>query len=60
MALNDNNERTPTPDERAGMNWWNSLSERERAKWLAEAGSAKPVDAWEAYKRAGQPGRGGH
>jgi hypothetical protein len=45
-------QREPTSDERAGMDWWNRLSERERALWLAKAQSAKPSDAWTAYKRA--------
>jgi hypothetical protein len=44
-------EREPSADERAGMEWWNSLPERERALWLGKAQSAKPVDAWAAYKR---------
>jgi len=47
-----NIEREATDDERAGMDWWNALSESERAEWLARAGSAKPADAWAAYKRA--------
>ena len=34
-----------------GMNWWNSVTEVERARWLAVAGSATPNDAWEAFKR---------
>jgi hypothetical protein len=41
----------PTPDEVAGMAWWNGLSEPERADWLRAAGSARPADAWEAWKR---------
>lgn len=49
------NERDPepTPDETAGMVWWNSLTESDRAAWLARAGSAVPADAWAAYKRLG-------
>lgn len=43
----------PTPDETAGMVWWNSLTESDRAAWLARAGSAVPADAWAAYKRLG-------
>lgn len=34
----------------AGMAWWNGISETERARWLAVAGSARAVDAWTAYK----------
>lgn len=45
-------EREPSADERDGMDWWNSLPESERAVWLAKAQSAKPSDAWAAYKRA--------
>jgi hypothetical protein len=45
-------EREPSADERAGMNWWNSLPESERATWLAKAQSAKPSDAWAAFNRA--------
>ena len=40
-----------TPDEAAGIAWWNRLTEAERAQWLAVAGSAVPADAWVAYKR---------
>lgn len=50
------NERKPTEDERAGTNWWNALSENERAAWLAEARSDRPADAWEAFKRLGTLG----
>ncbi|AXE97734.1 hypothetical protein [Paraburkholderia hospita] len=32
-----------------GVAWFNSLPERERARWLKEAGSARPIDAWGAY-----------
>lgn len=39
-------------DDLAGIAWWNALSEAERAKWLAVANSARPKDAWEAFKRA--------
>lgn len=45
----------PTDDERAGMEWWNKLSEQDRAAWLAAARSARPADAWDAYKRASKP-----
>jgi hypothetical protein len=30
--------REPTADEAAGMEWWNSLTEAERAKALEAAG----------------------
>lgn len=50
------NEREPTSDEIAGMRWWNSLSDRERAEWLRRANSARPVDAWAAYKASSSQG----
>ena len=49
-------EREPTPDEQAGMNWWNGLTETERAHWLRQAGSAAPANAWEAFKRQREGG----
>ena len=49
----DSVETNATPDDRAGMAWWNSLTKPERARWLVEAGSARPVDAWRAYKGSG-------
>jgi hypothetical protein len=36
-------------DNHPGITWWNSLTERERAYWLQQAGSAVPGDAWTAY-----------
>ena len=52
--MRNEHDREPTPDETAGMVWWNSLSETDRADWLARAGSAVPADAWGAYKRSGE------
>jgi hypothetical protein len=40
-----------TPDDYAGVRWWNSLSERDRLFWLQKADSARPVDAWRAFKQ---------
>ncbi|WP_413168805.1 hypothetical protein [Burkholderia latens] len=51
-----NDDRQPTPDERAGMDWWNGLSEGERLEWLLRSRGDRAVDAWEAYKRAAQQG----
>ncbi|MER8758115.1 hypothetical protein NKH69_20920 [Mesorhizobium sp. M0976] len=51
--MKNEHDREPTPDETAGMVWWNSLTESDRAGWLARAGSAVPADAWAAYKRLG-------
>jgi hypothetical protein len=45
-----NNNREPSPDDFAGAPWWDSLSEPRCADWLEIAGSAKPADAWAAYK----------
>ncbi len=43
-----------TEDERAGMNWWNNLTESERAQALRDAGwdtyMPSPADAWAMYK----------
>ncbi|MER8524179.1 hypothetical protein NKH56_33640 [Mesorhizobium sp. M1076] len=60
----DEPNRNSTADEIAGMQWWNSLTEAERADWLARADSAVPAEAWAAYKRQGrldlQPAAGIH
>ena len=40
-----------TPDEAAGIAWWNTRTPSERARWLSVAGSAAPADAWAAFKR---------
>ena len=40
-----------TADERAGMDWWNALTEDRRAYWLRAANSAIPAEAWAEYKR---------
>ena len=40
----------PTADEAAGIDWWNDLTERERAAWCSLAGSAVPADAWALHK----------
>lgn len=62
MAYETN--RNPTADEIAGMQWWNSLTEAERANWLARADSAVPTEAWAANKCQGrldlQPPGGNH
>jgi len=43
-------ERNPSPDEAAGMVWWNGLTERQRAQWLDRAGSAVVAEAWAVFK----------
>lgn len=52
-GMKNEHDREPTPDETAGIVWWNSLAESDRAAWLARADSAVPADAWAAYKRLG-------
>lgn len=45
--------KTATKDDELGMAWWNSLTERERAKWSAAAGNTGVAkDAWEAFKKS--------
>jgi len=55
-------EREPTQDERLGMEWWNALSEVARGDWLRLAQSARPADAWAAFKHSlegeSKPGAG--
>jgi hypothetical protein len=50
----------PTPDEIAGMAWWDNLAEVGRTYWLEVAKGAvanpSPADAWDACKRV--TGRG--
>lgn len=60
---NSSNERTspprqPTADEIAGMHWWNSMTDAERAKALELAGwksggswTPSAADAWTAHKQ---------
>lgn len=45
-------EREPTPDELAGMAWWNALTESERRMWLRAANTATPADAWAYFKKS--------
>jgi hypothetical protein len=45
----------PTPDERAGMAWWNELSEAARLYWLRRVGdTGRVADAWAAYQKEGK------
>lgn len=44
-------DRPPTPDESMGMEWWNHLSEADRAAWCKRAETAVPAEAWAAFKR---------
>ena len=47
----------PSGDDLAGFAWFNGLTDGERSLWLGLACSARPADAWGAYKRvrAGLP-----
>lgn len=40
----------PSPDELAGMNWWNAMSEGQRLAALQAAGTPTPAVAWAHYK----------
>lgn len=42
-----------TADAGAGIAWWNSLTPTRRSKWLDAAHSARPADAWSAFKAQG-------
>jgi hypothetical protein len=45
----------PNPDERAGMAWWNSLSDDARLYWLRRAGdTGRAADAWAAFQQEGK------
>jgi len=45
----------PTADERAGMAWWNALTEAARLYWLRRAGdTGRVADAWAAYQQEGK------
>jgi hypothetical protein len=44
-------ERKPTPDETMGIEWWNGLTELERARWMQVAGNTGvAAEAWAAFK----------
>jgi hypothetical protein len=45
-------------DIRTGMEWWESLSEAQRSEWFAKVGTARPADAWDAFKRSHGHGDG--
>lgn len=38
-----------TDDEKAGIAWWNALTENDRRTWLDIAKSARVADAYRAY-----------
>jgi hypothetical protein len=37
--------------EQAGVWWWDSLTERQRAYWLKQAGTAIAAEAYDEYVR---------
>lgn len=39
-----------TDDERAGMAWWNNMTEPERLQAMEAAGTAIPAKAWAHHK----------
>lgn len=41
----------------AGIAWWNGCTPATRAGWLRVAGSARPVDAFQAWESHGCPDR---
>lgn len=44
-------ESVPTPDDAAGMEWWNLLDEWGRWHWMERAGdTGRAVDAWTVFK----------
>lgn len=47
-----NAKTEPSADDRQGMEWWNNATHNERRYWLDVAKSARPVDAWTAYKQS--------
>jgi hypothetical protein len=42
--------REELADAERGMRWWNELPEYSRSAWLKHVDSARPADAWAAYK----------
>ena len=52
-GLPGNDRGLDAVDARIGMAWFNSLSPTRRREWLEAAHSARPVDAWTAFKAQG-------
>ena len=46
-----------TPDDDAGMAWWNGLSEADRCYWCLAAMTAVPADAWKYFRLVTAPRR---
>jgi hypothetical protein len=56
--------REPTADERAGIEWWNALTEPERAHALHDAGwrsggtyTPSAADAWAHHRNRIEPAK---
>lgn len=53
MAGSQDATSADDPDGEEGMDWWNALDRRERAKWMKAGGdTGVPADAWNAFKVA--------
>ena len=44
------NREAASADEAAGMEWWNALTEEQRAYWLDVANTAIGGEAWAYHK----------
>ena len=53
FSIMTTNEREPTPDEAAGMAWWNGLTVVARNFWAEQTGDigAPIAECWAEYKR---------
>jgi len=47
------NDRAPTADEAAGMEWWNGLDEKLRAGYLRKVSCESAAAAWAWFKAYG-------
>jgi hypothetical protein len=50
--MNENEQMTA--DEKAGIDWWNALTEAERDSWCRAANTPTPAVAWDYCKRASE------
>lgn len=54
--MTEQSDREPSPDELAGIAWWNALDEAARRHWMQRAGNTgRAADAWATCKRASRP-----
>ena len=49
------NLEAASADESAGMEWWNALTEEQRAYWLDAANTAIVAEAWAYHKHVVSP-----